>query len=96
MNMELKTLVQGKDELDADEVNEFLDSCDKAKLVLVHCSVRDDKISEKHFKKLIKELKIPFLGVRVDGTATQQGFYQDAFAYAVLCGDFQVKVHEAL
>ncbi len=90
--MELKTLVQGKDELDVDEVNEFIESCSDTRLVLVHCSVRDEKTSERYFKELINEVDTPFLGVKVDGTATQEGFVQDAFVYGVLSGDFEVEV----
>jgi len=84
--------VQGSDEVDAEKAKEFIDSCLDAKLVLIHCSVRDEKTSEKYFKELIKELDTPFLGVRVDGTATQEGFVQDAFVYGVLSGEFQVEV----
>ena len=90
----MKTFVQGKDELDVGKARDFIESCDNAKLVLVHCSVRDEKTSERFFKELINEVDTPFLGVRVDGTATRKGFYQDVFTYAVLCGDFEVEVHE--
>ncbi len=91
--MELRTFVQGKDELDTEKAKEFIESCLDAKLVLIHCSVRDDKISERFFKELINELDTPFLGVKVDGTATRKGFSQNVFTYAVLCGDFEVEVH---
>ena len=90
--MEMKILVQGRGKLDAKEVAEFIESCPEAKVALVHTSLRDEVALMDFFKYLTKNQKTPFVGIRVSGFATQEGYCEDGVAVAVLCGDFEAEV----
>jgi len=95
MNMQI--LVQKKDELNAEKAIEFIENCKKARLAIVHSSIKDEIISLDFFDYLVRKLKTPFVGLRVGGTATNQGYSEDSATIAVLCGDFDVKAfHEKI
>jgi len=91
--LELKILIQKKDELDVEKINEFICEISDAKLALIHSSLRDEFVFLEHFKNLVDSISTPFLGVKVTGSLTGDGYFEDSVVYAVLCGDFNVKVH---
>jgi len=93
----MQLLVQKKDKLDAEKAIKFIEKCKNAKLAIVHSSARDEVVFLNFFQSLVEKLKTPFAGMRVSGTATPEGYVEDAVAIAVLCGDFDVKVfHEKI
>ncbi len=95
--MEMQVLVQKRDELDAKKAIEFIENCKNSKLAIIHSSLKDEIISLDFFDTLVRELKTPFVGMRVGGTVTNQGYSEDSVAIAVLCGDFDVEVfHESI
>jgi len=96
--MDMKLIVQKKDKPDAEKAIKFIEKYKKAKLAIVHSSIKDEVVSLDYFDHLVKNLKTPFIGTRVSGTVTpKEGYCEDAVAIAVLCGNFDVKVfHEPI
>ncbi len=96
--MDMCVIVQGGKELDARKVIEFIERKRKAKLAVVHSSLKDEVATLDFFEHLVRNLKVPFVGTNVSGTVTpKEGYCEDAVAVAVLCGDFDVKVfHEKI
>ncbi len=93
--VELDILVQGSDEVNVEEVKEFIEFCDNAKLVLVHSSLKEDVVNLGFFQEFIEEIKTPLLGVGVSGSYTpQSGYVEDAVAFGVLSGDFEAEVFQ--
>ncbi len=93
----MQILVQKKNELNAEKAIEFIRNCKKSKLAIVHSSVRNGVDFLNFFDVLVRKLKIPFVGMRVSGTLTQEGHSEDSVAIAVLCGDFDMRVlHERM
>lgn len=90
--VELKILVQWKEELDVGRVVDFVSSFESPRLVLVYSSVRDDVVSSEFFGSLVRGLDVPFVGVRVSGVVTNGGYVEDSVVVGVLCGGFGVKV----
>jgi hypothetical protein len=90
--MDMRLLVQTAEEVDAGKVAKFLQDCKDAKLMLIHSSLKDDTLTRSFFSDLIKKIKVPFVGTKVSASATNEGYFEDAVAVAVLCGDFEVKV----
>ena len=90
--MRMEILVQKRDELNAGKAIEFIENCEKAKLAIVHSSVKDEIVSLDFFDTLVRRLKSPFVGMKVSGTVTNQGYSEDSVAVAVLCGDFSMSV----
>jgi hypothetical protein len=78
--------------VDAGKVAKFLQDCKEAKLMLIHSSLKDDTLTRNFFLDLLKKIKVPFVGTKVSASATNEGYFEDAIAVAVLCGDFEVKV----
>jgi len=95
--MDMRLLVQTRDKLDAAKAVKFIDSCKDAKLALIHASLHDEVALLDVFQDLLDNLRTPFIGTRVSGSATPDGYFEDAVAIAVLCGDFDVNVfHEKI
>jgi hypothetical protein len=95
--MDMRLLVQKRDELDASAAIKFIDGCKDAKLALIHASLKDEVALLDFFQNLVENLKTPFAGMRVSGSATPEGYFEDAVVIAVLCGDFEVNVfHEKI
>ncbi|MBN2014440.1 MAG: hypothetical protein JW778_04615 [Candidatus Altiarchaeota archaeon] len=93
----MRLLVQRRGELDSAKAVDFIDGCPKAKVALVHASLKDEVALLDFLQYLVDNLKTPFAGMRVSGSATNEGYYEDAVAIAVLCGDFEVNVlHEKI
>lgn len=95
--VELRVLVQGKDGLDVDRINEFVSNCDFPRLVLLYSSLESEALCVGFFEKCIQGLDIPFIGVRTPGCFTREGYHEDSVVIGVLCGEFEVKVvHECI
>ncbi len=96
--MDMCVIVQRGRELDAGKVMEFIERKRKAKLAIVHSSLKDEVATLDFFEQLVRNLKVPFVGMRVSGTVTpKEGYCEDAVAIAILYGDFDVKVfHESI
>jgi hypothetical protein len=95
--MDMRLLVQKRGELNASKAVEFIDGCREGKVALVHASLKDEVSLLDFFQYLVDNLKTPFAGVRVSGSATPEGYVEDAVAIAVLCGDFEAKIfHEKI
>ena len=95
--MDMYLLVQKRDELDSAKAVRFIDGCPKAKVALVHASLKDEIALLDFFQYLVDNLKTQFAGMRVSGSATPQGYVEDAIAIAVLCGDFEAQTfHEKI
>lgn len=88
----MEILVQEKGGVDAEKAIGFIKNCKKAKLAIIHSSLKDEIVSLDFFDTLVRELKTPFVGMRVGGTVTNQGYSEDSVTVAVLCGDFDVDV----
>ena len=88
----LKVLVQRKNELDVDKINEFIKGIPDAKVVLIYSSVSDERLSKSFFRSLAGGLSIPFVATRVSGTVTNEAYVEDSVVAAVLCGGFDVRV----
>jgi len=91
--MELKTLVQGKDELDAGKAVEYIEGCEGARLVLIYSSLKNEFINLDYVEKLIENLKTDFIGARVAASVTNQGYNENAISYAILCGDIEHRIY---
>lgn len=92
-NLGIDLLVQKKQETDPSKLILFIKNCKNPKLTIIHSSQRNDKELKEYFEYLVKNLKTPFIGVRVTGTITpKEGYQEEAIAATILSGDIEVKV----
>lgn len=90
--MEIQLFVQKKGELNPTELVLYTDKTSKAKLAIIYSSIKDDNKLKEYFTHLTKNLKTPFIAVRVSGTITpKEGYQEDAVAMALLTGDIKAK-----
>jgi len=90
--MDMRLLVQKRDELDAAAAIKFIEGCKDAKLVLVHASLKDDLELVDYITQFIEKTKIPFAGTRVSGFMTLAGHISEGIAITVLSGDFTAEI----
>ncbi len=92
MLSDLKILVLSKDEVAVKKINDFIARCGSPQLALIHSSLHDDEAASLFYRQCVDSISLPFIGLRVSDTLTNEGLFEDAVVVGVLCGDFSVKL----
>ncbi len=90
--MYMKLLVQKSNQLNVSRIVEFIGNLEDIKLILIHSSIKKQNKLDSFFNTFKKKITVPFLGLKVSGSLTNIGYFEDSIVVACLCGNFGIKM----